>query len=203
MLQAKQVAKRGLGNCDSRSLCCIIICAPQQQILQWWHWKLLAWEPWTTLITVQTRACRFSIVLTTEGTPGRADIQEAWCPELSVWSWYVYAVGISTSVMVMTKIYHCRESNILEKSYSSVILSLVSVCSMSWVASCSVGDRQLELYTIFTWKEDNSAQDDTRRLCRHYHHETSQFLLSHNSSPCSKLLSHSLWHLFMVMCSYR
>jgi hypothetical protein len=52
--------------------------------------------------------------------------------------------------MLMVKMYHCREANILERSYSSVSLSLVSVCCMSWVTSGAVGDRQLELYAIFT-----------------------------------------------------
>jgi hypothetical protein len=55
----------------------------------------------------------------------------------------------SVFVMLMAKLCHCIVANILKMCYSPVILSLVSVCSMSWVVGCSVSDRQLELCHIY------------------------------------------------------
>jgi hypothetical protein len=76
MLQAKRFAKRGLVNCDNSSLYCIIMCAYTT------HFTM-------TLATLQFRHSlhRYSIVLSTEVTPRRADIKKHEELEHSVQNW--------------------------------------------------------------------------------------------------------------------
>jgi hypothetical protein len=76
MLQAKQFAERDLGNCDRRALCYIITYAHTANFNNDYAGNSQLGNHEPPSLQLDLGPIGLSIVLTTEGTPGRADIQQ-------------------------------------------------------------------------------------------------------------------------------
>jgi hypothetical protein len=144
------ICKRGLGNCDSSSLYCIIMCAHTQQKHSDNTGNFQLENNGPPFLQFRLNLHMFSIVFEGRYSTNMMNLTKVsrigYVVILCLCCWH------PCLVTMMADMHHCREASILKRSCSSVMLILVSVCSMSEVASLSVGNRKLEIYTIFYLK---------------------------------------------------